>query len=155
MFLLLSLAVVFWVELLLSLYMAFHSYSLPSVRTEQNELKETISWKVSLFSHWAIRCYTHKDNCSTSLETSRFSLINIRLEELTQKHRPFLGQLVLEELQLQLVLWKCSHEGNRAAKRTWWKITIVYRCANRTLYHFEIFKEYLYLRHNLACFFNC
>ena len=40
---------------------------------------------------------SHMDNCSTSLQTSHFSLINIRLEELTQKHRPLSGQLLLGE----------------------------------------------------------
>lgn len=93
----------------------------------------------------------HMDNCSTTLQISHFSLINIRLEELTQKHRPISGWLVLGEMKLQWVPWKQSNMENGAPRRKWCKITIVSRCINKTPYDFGLFKGYLWLYHNLAC----
>lgn len=93
----------------------------------------------------------HMDNSSTTLQTSPFSLINIKVEELTQKHRPISGWLVLGEMKLQWVLWKYSDMENWAPRRKWCKITIVSSCINTNPYDFGIFKEYLWLYHNLAC----
>lgn len=91
---------------------------------EQKELKELDSCKVSLSTYRARRHYI-QDNCSTALQTSPFSLINMRLEELTQKHRPISGWLVLGEMKFQWVLWKYSNMENGAPRRKWCKITIV------------------------------
>lgn len=131
---------------LLSRYQSTTMYSLPTVWIEwtqrMNYLKDFTlpeEWSDAKDSHIA----------TSHLKMSHFSLRNMRLEKLIQKYRPILGQMIFRR---NTVLWKCNQKGNGAPRTKWGKII---RCVSWIPSHFEIFKEYLCVHHNLACFSNC